>query len=190
MLDIKLIRTEPDFVKAALRKREMDLDSVIDEILLLDEQRRAIIAEAEAMKAKQNAVSKQVPILKKEGKDATAVLAEMKALSEEVKVQEAKLAEVEQAQTDRMLQLPNLPDEDVVAGGKEQNQVLRTFGATPEFPFQIKNHMALCEDLGLIDYTRGAKLVGHGAWRLRVMGTRIGWALPDFFVDGRLKAGH
>lgn len=190
MLDIRLIRTEPEQVKAAIRKREMDLDSVIDEILVLDEERRQAIAESEAMKAKQNTVSKQIPVLKKAGEDATALLAEMKMLAEEIKVREATLTEIEKAQQDRMVQLPNLPDEDVVPGGKNQNQVLRTFGEKPVFDFEIKNHMDLCEDLGLIDYKRGVKLAGNGAWVYRGMGTRLEWALLNFFIDEHLKDGY
>ncbi|MDL2325212.1 serine--tRNA ligase, partial [Ruminococcaceae bacterium OttesenSCG-928-A16] len=124
MLDIKLIRTEPEAVKAALQKREKNFDSIIDEILELDVKRRELTALSDSMKAEQNAVSKKIPAMKKAGEDTTEVMAEMKKLADAIKEEEAKLAGIEEAQKDRMLQLPNLPDPDVVAGGKEQNQVV------------------------------------------------------------------
>lgn len=190
MLDIKLIRTEPDKVKAAIRKRELDLDAVIDEILALDEQRRELGAKVDNMKAQQNAASKKIPAMKKAGEDTSEVMAEMKTLAELVKVQEAELAVIEESQRDRMLSLPNLPDDDVVAGGKEQNQVVRTFGAAPQFDFTIKNHVDICEDLGLIDYKRGAKLGGTGSWVYRGDGARLEWALLNFFISQHLADGY
>ena len=81
MIDIKLIRTNPDFVKAAVRKREMDLDAVVDEIIEIDAKRREATGKAEAMKAQQNAVTKKIPAMKKAGEDTSAVLAEMKRSS-------------------------------------------------------------------------------------------------------------
>lgn len=190
MLDIKLIRTQPDEVKAALKKREMNLDSVVDEILALDEQRRRLTAEVDNMKAGQNAASKKIPAMKKAGEDTTAVMAEMKGLADKIKQENAKLTQLEAAQKDRMLQLPNLPDDDVVAGGKEQNEALRYFGEQPAFNFTIKNHVDLCESLGLIDYERGAKLGGNGAWVYRGAGSRLEWALLNFFIAQHLADGY
>ena len=158
MLDIKLIRTEPDKVKADLRKREKDFDSVVDDILTLDEDRRKLIAQTDEMKAAQNAASKKIPAMKKAGEDTAAVMAEMKGLAEKIKEQDGKLSAVEQAQKDKMLSLPNLPDEDVPAGGKQANVPLRTYLEQPAFDFPIKDHVELCESLELVDYKRGVKL--------------------------------
>ena len=190
MLDIKLIRTEAAKVKASLRKREVDHDATIDAILELDEQRRLMTAEVDNMKAQQNAVSKKIPAMKKAGEDTTAIMAEMKLLAEKIKAQESKLTELENAQRDKMLQLPNMPDEDIAAGGKEQNEVVRTYLAPPSFDFEIKNHVDLCESLGLIDYKRGAKLAGNGAWIYRGAGARLEWALLNFFVAEHLADGY
>ena len=129
MLDLKMIRTEPDKVKAAIQKREMNLDSVIDEILKIDVDRRAVTGKVEAKKAEQNAASKQIPAMKKAGQDTTELMAQMKVLSAEIKEYDAELGELEEKQKDLMLSLPNLPDEDVVAGGKEQNVPLHYFKA-------------------------------------------------------------
>ena len=190
MLDIKLIRTQPDLVKADLQKREKDFGGVIDAILALDEKRRALIAETDEMKAKQNAASKKIPAMKKAGEDTAAVMAEMKELAEQIKGQDGKLAEIEEELRTQMLSLPNLPDEDVVAGGKEQNEELRVFGTKPVFDFAIKDHMELSEGLGLIDYKRGVKLGGSGAWVYRGLGARLEWALLNYFIAQHLADGY
>ncbi|MCI1952224.1 MAG: serine--tRNA ligase [Clostridiales bacterium] len=190
MLDIKLIRENPDYVKKAIQKREMNLDNEIDEILALDEKRRELTGAVEAKKAEQNAASKEIPKIKKAGGDASEVLKKMKLLSEEVKEQNAKLAELEEAQQTKMLSLPNLPDEDVQAGGKEQNIPDHYFKEKPVFDFEAKDHVTLCENLGLIDYPRGAKLAGNGAWIYRGMGSRLEWALLNFFINEHISDGY
>ena len=135
MLDIKLIRSNPEAVKAGIRKREMDLDAVVDEILSIDEKRRELTGHAESMKAEQNAMTKRIPAMKKAGEDTSALMAEMKELSEKVKEANAGLSEWEEKQRELMLSLPNLPDEDVAAGGKEQNVPDHYFKEKPVFDF-------------------------------------------------------
>ncbi|MFV0414285.1 MAG: serine--tRNA ligase, partial [Oscillospiraceae bacterium] len=128
--------------------------------------------------------------MKKAGEDTASLMAKMKQLAENVKEREAKLTALEDAQKDRMLQLPNLPDQDVVAGGKENNKTLRTYLEKPKFDFEIKNHVDLCESLGIIDYKRGVKLSGNGAWLYRGEGTRLEWALLNFFIAEHLADGY
>lgn len=190
MLDLKRIRTDADAIKAAIKKREMDLDAVIDEILAIDDARRSLTAEVESMKAQQNAASKKIPQIKKEGGDVAAVMAEMKTLSAAVKEKDSELSELEVKQKDLMLSLPNLPDEDVVAGGKEQNAEVHLFGEKPQFDFEAKNHVDLCEGLGMIDYERGAKIAGNGSWLYRGMGARLEWALLNFFISEHIADGY
>ncbi len=190
MVDIKLVRSNPDFVKAAVKKREMDLDTVIDEILAIDEERRALTGSVESLKARQNAASKQIPQMKKAGEDTTALMAEMKELSETIKEENAKLSELEDKQKDLMYCIPNLPDEDLLAGGKENNAAVHYFKEQPVFDFEPKNHVDLCESLGLIDYERGAKLGGNGSWVYRGMGSRLEWALLNFFIDEHIADGY
>ena len=108
MLDLKLIRTEPDKVKAAIHKREMNLDDSIDAILKIDVERRAVTGKVEAKKAEQNAASKQIPAMKKAGQDTTELMAQMKVLSAEIKEYDAELGELEEKQKELMLSLPNL----------------------------------------------------------------------------------
>ncbi len=190
MLDIKLIRTQPQEIKTAFKKREMDLDAVVDQILQMDEERRAQITELDQLKAKQNATSKKIPQMKKAGEDTTEVMEEMKQLSEEIKIQNQALATLEARQKDSLLSLPNLPDADIVAGGKEQNQIIRTYLEKPQFDFETKSHMELSESLGVVDYERGVKLAGSGSWVYRDKGARLEWALLNFFIAEHLADGY
>lgn len=190
MIDIKLVRSNPDFVKQAVRKREMDLDNVIDEILDIDAKRRQLSGETDALKAKQNTASKQIPQIKKEGGDVSAIMAQMKELSAKIKEADVAIGELEEKQKDLLFAIPNLPDEDLVAGGKENNEAVHYFKEKPEFSFPIKNHVELCESLGLIDYERGAKLAGNGSWIYRGWGARLEWALLNFFIDEHICDGY
>ncbi len=190
MLDIKLIRTQPEKVKEDIRKRELNLDSVIDEILELDEKRRMLTAKVDEFRAEQNVVNKKIPAMKKAGEDTTAVMAEMKELAEKIKVETQELTRLEEEQKDKMLQLPNLPDPDVVAGGKEQNEAISYYLEKPVFDFEVKNHVDICENLNLIDYKRGVKLGGNGSWVYRGAGARLEWALLNFFIAEHLADGY
>lgn len=190
MLDIKRIKENPEAVKAGLRAKEVDCDATIDRILELDEQRRALIADTEARKARQNKVSKEIPQLKKQGKDVAPIFAEMaelkKGLAEDAEKLDGVLAEYRTA----MLSLPNLPDPDLKPGGKENNEPLRYFGEPHKFDFEPKHHVDLCLDLGLIDYERGVKLAGAGNWMYTGMGARLEWALLNYFIDTHIADGY
>ena len=190
MLDIKLIRSDPQQVKDAIRKREMDLDATVDEILEIDAERRRLTGQTEALKAEQNTASKQIPQLKKEGGDVAGLMARMKELSAKIKEEDTALSALEEKQKDLLLCLPNLPDSDLESGGKENNKPVRVFGEQPKFGFPMKNHVELCESLGLIDYERGAKIAGNGSWIYRGMGARLEWALLNFFVNEHLSDGY
>lgn len=190
MIDIKLLREQPDEVKAKIKKREKNLDDVVDQILELDAQRREKLGQVEAMKAEKNSVSKQIPQIKKAGGDVTEIMAKMKTLGDEIKVAETAVAEVEDKQKDLLLSLPNLPDDDVCAGGKEQNEPLHYFGEKPVFDFEPKNHVDLCESLNMIDYKRGAKIAGAGSWLYRGWGSRLEWAILNFFVNEHISDGY
>ena len=190
MLDIKKIKENPDAVKAGLRAKEVDCDATVDRILKLDEQRRALIADTEARKARQNKVSKEIPQLKKQGKDVSPIFAEMaelkKGLAEDAEKLDACQAELRTA----MLSLPNLPDPDLKPGGKENNEPLRYFGEPHKFDFEPKHHVDLCLGLGLIDYERGVKLAGTGNWMYTGMGARLEWALLNYFIDCHIADGY
>ncbi len=190
MLDIKYIKENPDEVIERLKKKGKNAEEEIRRIVELDASRRALIAETEALKAEQNRESKLVPQYKKEGKDMKAIFARMKEIGETVKANDEKLKTIETELTSLMLGLPNLPDVDLLDGGKENNQPLRYFGEPHKFDFEPKNHVDLCTDLGLIDYKRGTKLSGSGFWIYRGMGARLEWALLNYFVDTHLGNGY
>ncbi len=190
MLDIKYIRENPEEVIARLQIKGKDAREDIEAILTLDGERRALITETETIKAEQNKMNKLIPQYKKEGKDVAPIFAEMKAMSNKTKEIDEKLKEVEFKQTDIMLGLPNLPDTDLLPGGKENNQPLRYWGEPRVFDFEPKHHVDLCTDLGLIDYDRGTKLAGSGFWIYRGMGARLEWALLNYFIDTHLADGY
>ncbi len=188
MLDINLIRKDPEFVKAALAKREYEVD--FTELLQWDARRKEIIAEGEALKAERNRINKEIPRLKKEGADVSAVMAQMKESGEKVKSLDEELRQVEAKIEEFVAALPNLPADDVVAGGKENNQVVKVFGEKPVFNFEAKNHVDLCTCLGLIDYERGVKLAGNGYWLYTDLGAQLEWALLNYFITTHIKDGY
>ncbi len=190
MLDIRIIRDNPEDVKKRLMDKGVDCREAIDRILELDARRRALIAQAEALKAEQNRASKQIPIMKKQGQDTAPIFAQMKTLSDQVKQADAQAKEIDDEYRTLMLSLPNLPDPDLKPGGKENNEPLRYFGNPHRFDFQPKNHVDLCTDLGLIDYPRGVKLAGNGFWIYKGMGARLEWALLNYFIDTHLADGY
>ena len=190
MIDIKLIRETSDAVKKSLLKKGADYSAQIDKIIALDLERRALITESETDKAEQNKVSKQIPQMKKDGADTTAVFEDLNKLKEKIRAADDKLREVETELDDLMLRLPNPPDDDVAEGGKEKNETLRCFGEPHVFDFEPKNHMDLCVGLGLIDYERGVKLAGSGFWTYRGLGSRLEWALLNYFVDAHINDGY
>ena len=190
MLDIKYIKENPEEVIARLAKKGKDAKSEIEQILALDGERRGLIAETEAIKAEQNKTNKLIPVYKKEGKDVAPIFAQMKELSAKTKAIDERLKEVDTQLTSVMLGLPNLPDDDLLPGGKENNEPLRYFGEPKQFDFEPKNHVDLCTDLGLVDYDRGTKLSGSGFWIYRGMGARLEWALLNYFIDTHLGDGY
>ena len=204
MLDIKRIKENPDAVKAGLKAKEMDCDAVIDRILALDEQRRTLITSSEGKTAQKKKLSKefgkymgQIKKAEKTGEDASAakaaldeLTAQVAALDEGINAESKELDAVLAEYKTLMLSLPNLPDEDLLPGGKENNQPLRYYGEPRAFDFEPKNHVDLCTDLGLIDYKRGTKLSGSGFWIYSGVGARLEWALLNYFIDFHLGNGY
>ncbi len=188
MLDINLIRNNASDVAKALAKKGVDVD--FTDFLAKDAKKRQLLAEVEQLKAKRNTNSALVPQYKKEGKDVSELIAETKKIGEDITKLDEEISILDKDMTDFMLSLPNTPDNDVVAGGKEANEVIRTFGEKPNFDFKPKSHIEICEDLGLIDYERGAKLAGNGSWIYRGLGARLEWALINFFIDEHLADGY
>ena len=188
MLDINLIRSDSGKVSAALAKKGYAVDFA--EMLGWDAERKAAKQSVEELKAKRNKVSAEIPKLKKAGEPVEKIFEEMRALGDEIAAKDARIAELEGKINDFLLGLPNMPDDDLSAGEKENNQVIKVVGKPTEFGFKPKNHVDLCVDLGLIDYERGVKLSGGGFWLYRGMGARLEWALLNYFIDEHLKDGY
>jgi seryl-tRNA synthetase len=188
MLDINKIRENPDKIQKALLKRGAKIN--FTELLAWDKERRQLLQEVETLKAQKNQVSSQIPKLKKQGQDVTHLLAEMKIVSEKTKTLDEKLCELEPKIQHFLAMLPNIPADDVVAGNKENNQVISTFGQKPKFNFTPKDHLQLVTDLGLIDYERGVKMGGNGFWLYKGLGAQLEWALLNYFIETHLKDGY
>jgi len=204
MLDIRKIKENPDAVKAGLKAKEVDCDAIVDKILELDVQVRALKTSTEGKTAQKNKLSKEngklfgmKKGLEKKGEDTSAVEAQIAAnMAESVKIDESiaddkvLLKQLEEEFYTNMLALPNLPDTDLLPGGKENNEPLRYIGEKHSFDFEPKHHVDLCTDLGLIDYERGVKLAGAGNWMYTGMGARLEWALLNYFIDTHTADGY
>ena len=188
MIDIKLILTQPEKVKELLARKGCDAD--LGRIAALDERRRSLIVRGDELKKQRNDASAQVPALKKQGKDVSDIIARTKAIGAEIADIDKEISAVEKELTDAVSVLPNLPDEDLEGGGKENNKVLKVFGEKPEFAFSPLDHVALCAKHGLIDYERGVKLSGSGHWIYRGKGAVLEWALLNFFMSEHLADGY
>ncbi|RDU23560.1 serine--tRNA ligase [Anaerosacchariphilus polymeriproducens] len=182
MLDIKLLRNEFDKVQKALATRNEDFD--LNKFKSLDEKRRELLAEVELLKAEQNTVSKKIPLMKKEGKDVSGILEEMKVLSEKVKVLSGKVNEVEKELNDYLLTIPNIPNETVPKGNTDEDNVeIRKFGEPTKFSFEPKPHWDLGNDLGILDPETAAKISGSRFTVYRSYGARLERAITNFFLD-------
>jgi seryl-tRNA synthetase len=190
MLDIKLIREQPDVVRAGiLRKGEDPLH--VDKALELDVRRRALVQQGEALKSRKNTVSQQVAAMKSKKEDATAVIAEMKGVSDEIKAIDEELKVVEENLRGVMLQIPNLPDASVPDGKMpEDNKPIAHWGAPPVIDFTPKPHWDLIKSLGLIDFDRGTKITGAGFPVYVGKGAKLERALISFFLDHATASGY
>lgn len=188
MLDLNLIRTNPEKVAASLAKKGCTVD--FTELLAWDTERKAKIAEVETLKAKRNKVSAEIPKLKKAGQPVDEIFKKMRELGDEVAKLDKEVSDLADKVNGFIACLPNMPDDDLLAGEKENNKVIRVVGEKPVFDFPMKNHVDLCTSLGIIDYDRGVKLAGNGYWLYRGLGARLEWALLNFFVSEHLADGY
>lgn len=188
MIDINLIREDQLKVQTLLAKKGWDVDFA--PMLEKDALRRKLRQDVENAKAEQNRLSASVPAVKKAGGDVNEIFAKVKAIKLDNEEKEKELAVID-AEIERfLLELPNLPDEDLLSGAKENNKVIYQFKEVPKFDFQIKDHVELCESLGLIDYKRAAKISGSGTWIYKGVGAQLEWALINFFISEHLKDGY
>ncbi len=191
MLDIKIIRENPDDVKKRLATRQKDYSTEIDRILALDEERRALIATTEAVKAKKNEVSKQIPALKKENKDVSAIFEQMKALSDEMKMDEDRLSEADKELESLLLTIPNLPHPSTPIGKDDSDNIeIRRWGTPREFEFEPKPHWELGQRLGILDPETAGKVTGARFHFYKGLGARLERAIYSFFLDTHSENGY
>ncbi|WP_458863148.1 serine--tRNA ligase [Acidaminobacterium chupaoyuni] len=184
MLDIRMIREDTQHIKERLAARGKNYDADIDRALELDDRRRALIAESEQMKAEQNRVSKQVPMLKKQGQDVSDLLAEMKELAEKGKEYAAQLAEIENEQRDLLLRIPNVPCDLVPVGeSSDDNVEVRRWGEPRAFDFEIQPHWDLGEKLDILDMPRATKVAGTRFAFMKGDGARLERAVISYCLD-------
>ncbi|MDY5852961.1 MAG: serine--tRNA ligase [Bacilli bacterium] len=188
MLDLNLIKNNPEFVSKALAKKGWDVD--FSETIQKMNQRVELLQKVEGMKAKRNQLSASVPQVKKAGGDVQAIFAEVKQINADMESDEKLLQQIENEIKSFVETLPNIPDEDLLPGEKENNKVVKVFGEKPTFDFKPKDHVELAESLGLVDYERGAKISGRGTWIYTGLGAQLEWALINYFIQEHLKDGY
>lgn len=182
MLDIKRIRQNKEEVLKALEGRSGNFP--IDKVLELDEKRRELLGVVESKKAEQNRVSKEIPQLKKAGQDTSAIMAEMKELSQEIKDLDVQVKEVEAQMEDQLLYIPNTPNKDVPVGKDDTDNVeIRTFGTPREFDFEPKAHWDLGTDLGILDFERATKITGARFSIFSGLGARLERSIINFMLN-------
>lgn len=183
MLDIKRIRETPDEVREGLKRRWMD-PALVDAVLELDGQRRALVTEVDSLKAKRNEVSKSIGVRVKAGEDVTAIKDEMRALGDKIAAKDLEIRTVDEAFRTAMLRIPNVPNKDIATGpDSSHNRDVRHVGEERIFDFEPLDHITLGEKLGIFDFPRGVKLTGTGFPILLGQGAKLQRALIQYMLD-------
>ena len=192
MLDLKRIRTEAEEVKKALGNRGEDFDvSIIDRIVELDESRRKILVEVEALKSKRNADSAKVPALKKAGEPVDEIFAEMKKISEEIKGLDEKVSKISEEIDYHMLRIPNIPNPSVPDGASDEDNVeIRKWGEPRNFNFEAKAHWDIGTGLDILDFERAGKVTGSRFTFYKGLGARLERAIINYFLDTHTEKGY
>ena len=177
MLDLNLIREQPEVVRKNLQDRQME-SAPVDQVLALDEQRRTLIQEVEGLKAERNTVSKEIGRMK-DPKDRQAKIDAMRAVGERIDALDENLRQVEGQLNDILAMIPNIPDPSTPYGkSEEENVVVKTVGQIPEFDFEPKPHWDLGPELGIINFEQGVKITGSRFYVLSGAGARLLWDDP------------
>lgn len=188
MLDVSLIREDPERVGRALEKRDVHVD--LRSFLQMDEAFRRISFEVQQTRTERNEISAEIANAQKLGEDVAAIRAKAHKIGDRLAELSGRLTTLQTERKAFLDSLPNLPDDDVVAGGKENNKVIYSRGDKPQFDFAARDHVALAESLNVIDYQRGVKLGGSGFWTYRGEGAKLEWALLNYFIDAHLHDGY
>lgn len=187
MIDIELIRREPEVLSKALRKREDDVN--LDRILDRDHSRRELIGELDGRRARRKQLAEEIRALRSRDEDATELEVSASALRDETAALGEKLEAVEAELKAMLSELPNVPDDRVPAGNKESNQVIKVWGEKPEIR-NPRDHVEISTELKLVDYARGTKLGGNGFWVYTGIGAMLEWAVLNFFQREHIRDGY
>lgn len=191
MLDIALIRNDAQKVKDALNRRSGDYTEAIDSILEIDKKRRALMTEVEGMKAQQNVVSKKIPQMKKAGEDTTAIMAEMKELSDKIKEGNDEIGKLDNEQRELLLSVPNLPDESVPTGADDADNVeVRRWGEPKKFDFEPKAHWDIGAALDILDPEAAAKVSGARFTFYKGLGARLERSIINYYLNTHVENGY
>lgn len=191
MLDIRVIRENPEKVKAAMKSRNKDMDAQVDRVLEIDAARRELMGKADALKAEQNAASKEIPRIKKEGGDISEIMSRMNEIKESVKKLDAELADLDAAQKSIMYEFPNIPNESVPIGKDDSENVeVRRWGEPTKFDFEPKAHWDIGADLGILDPETAAKVTGARFHFYKDLGARLERAIMNFFLNTHTANGY
>ena len=191
MLDIRFVRENAELVKEACRRRFKPMDEVVDELVAIDAERRKLNAKTDDLKAQQNRASKQIPVMKKNGEDTTALMAEMKEIAEESKKCGEELAKLEERQLDLILRIPNIPNEAVPYGKDDtENVELRRWGEPRQFDFEPKAHWDIGQNLNILDPERAGKVTGARFHFYKDLGARLERAIMNYFLDTHTANGY
>ncbi|MBE6769968.1 MAG: serine--tRNA ligase [Ruminococcaceae bacterium] len=191
MLDIKTIRNNPDMVKQAVRNRNGNLDAVIDELLSIDAERLKLTSQVESLRAEQNAASKQIPALKKQGQSTDELMARMKEISEKIKEDGKLQSELEAKQRELILCIPNIPHESVPVGHDDSDNVeIRRFGEPKAFEYEPKAHWDIGADLGILDPETAAKVTGTRFHFYKGLGARLERSIINYFLNTHADNGY
>ena len=182
MLDIKILRNEPEKIVEALKKRNNPLD--IAPAIELDKKRRALLADVEQKKAKQNEITKKIPAMKKAGEDTSEIFNEMRTLSDNIKEDDAEISKIDEELRNFMLKIPNIPNPEVPVGADDSENVeIRKYGIPRSFDFEAKAHWDIGTDLDILDFDRGAKISGSRFTVYRGLGAKLERAVINYFLN-------
>lgn len=191
MLDIKLIREQPDMVKAAMKTRNKDMDALVDEIIEIDGKRRELSQKREALKAEQNAASKQIPVIKKQGGDISEIMSKMNTVKAAIKEDEDELAELEAKQKKLIYEFPNIPSSTTPIGKDDSENVeIRRWGEPTKFDFEPKAHWDIGADLGILDPETAAKVTGARFHFYKDLGARLERSVINFYLNTHTQHGY
>ena len=189
MLDIKILRTDPDRIRTALKNRNSDLD--ISPVIELDAKRREILSKVEQMKATQNEISKKIPAMKKAGEDTSAIFAEMKTLSNEIKELDTEVSGIDEDLRNFMLRIPNIPsDKSPIGADDTENKEIRRWGEPRKFDFESKAHWDIGTDLDILAFDRGAKISGTRFTVYKGLGARLERSVIQYFLNTHTENGY